>query len=192
MEKTIQILSEKLVYANNYGELFDDEVAFLPQNSTGTYVRWKWTAPFSVAVLAVDQSGKAYLVQNFRHSARALVTEVVKGFGEEDENPNSTAMRELAEEIQMTGDLEHFGSIFTDAAFAYHPIHLFIAWDCRKHAGRPEGSEAISRIVSFRLETDSAKANQEIQDAVTLVLLKIAVERLGDRENTNKVVPDRD
>src|SRR6185437_6673310 len=95
----IRLVRERVVYANRYGALYDDDVEFRPSGIPGRYVRWKWSAPYSVAVLALLDAHTALLVRNFRHSARQEVSEAVKGFGDVDRSPDQVAAAELREEL---------------------------------------------------------------------------------------------
>src|SRR5436190_22243025 len=117
----IRILQEHRVYENAYGELFDDEVEFTSSATVGTYVRWQWKAPYSVAVLAVVGRKYVHLVNSFRHSARRNVFETVKGFGRTDVEPAQQAREELEEELGfVTNELEYLGEAVTDPAFSFH------------------------------------------------------------------------
>lgn len=84
---SIRIVRDRLVYANRYGEPYDDDVEFRPGGVRGRYVRWQWSSMYSVAVLALADPSTALLVRNFRHSARREVVEAVKGFGDDSLSP---------------------------------------------------------------------------------------------------------
>jgi ADP-ribose pyrophosphatase YjhB (NUDIX family) len=186
----IRILKENLVYQNGYGSLYDDDVKFYPYGNIGKYVRWKWTAPYSVAVLAI-QNNKAVLIESFRHSAHRVVLETVKGFGEIGVDPIEIASKELAEEAQLKGSLVKLGVTYTDPAFSYHPMFLFLAMDCEPIPGTAEETEVITRVQSISLSSDISELAQKTNDAVTLLLLVLAKDKTrGKNDTEGKTLPN--
>lgn len=182
MSNKIEIIREVRVYENAYGCLYDDDVEFPHSGHQGKYVRWEWSAPYSVAVLPMLSATDVGLVESFRHSARSVVLEVPKGFGVSDQDPLRTAETELREELGLrSGDWEHVGTVMTDPAFCCHPMHLFIARQCASCANEHEPSEAIigMRVVSI-LDCASLLRRGVLQDAVSLLLVSIASNRLED------------
>jgi 8-oxo-dGTP pyrophosphatase MutT (NUDIX family) len=169
----IHILRDRVVYENDYGELYDDDVEFRPQGIRGRYVRWEWRAPYSVAVLPFADPQTALLIRNFRHSARREVLEAVKGFGDEARDPAEVAVAELREELGFsTHKLTFLGVTVTDPGFAAHPMHCFVASGKVDAPRRPEHTETIGGVAEFPLaRTPAALATGEIQDSVTLLLL---------------------
>ena len=170
---TIRIIRNRLVYANRYGDLYDDDVEFQPAATRGRYLRWRWRAKYSVAVLALPRPGIALLVRNFRHSARSEVLEAVKGFGDNAKDPADVARSELREELGFIADeLVFLGTTFADPAFAHHPMKCFLAIGQVDQAAMPENSEAIIGSEHFPLSrTPTALRSGEVQDSVTLSLL---------------------
>jgi len=192
---SIRIVRDRLVYANRYGDLYDDEVEFRPRRVRGRYVRWQWRAPYSVAVLPLLDHQIALLVRNFRHSARREVLEAIKGFGDEARDPAEVAVAELREEIGFsTVSLSFLGVTIADPGFAYHPMHCFTATGQIDGPTNPEHSEAIGGAEWFPLaRTPEVLASGEVQDSVTLLLLWQAwqAERGGCGDAPQQsVVPD--
>jgi 8-oxo-dGTP pyrophosphatase MutT (NUDIX family) len=169
----IRIVRDRLVYANSYGDLHDDDVEFLPGGIPGRYLRWRWRARYSVAVLALEDPGTALLVRNFRHSARRDVLEAVKGFGDDTRAPGDVARDELHQELGFhASSLTFLGISVADPGFAYHPMHCFLAAGGIDRQRRPEDSEAIGETVRFAVSrTPEALTSGEVLDAVTLLLL---------------------
>jgi ADP-ribose diphosphatase len=169
----IRIVQERLVYANQYGNLYDDEVKFEPAGAPGRYVRWKWHAPYSVAVLPLADPDTALLIRNFRHSARREVLEAVKGFGVQAREPREIALIELREELGFSADeLTFLGVTVADPSFAHQPMHCFLATGRIDSQRTPEASEVIQGVTEFNLaRTPQALQTGQILDAVTLLLL---------------------
>lgn len=182
----IRIAEERIVYENSYGRLYDDEVVFEPQGVPGTYVRWQWRAPYSVAVLPVIGRRHALLVEVYRHSARAVSAEAVMGFGDAELDPGAVAGKELAEELGLVvpGELQPTGVVHPDPAFAAHPHHCFIAWldDVGGDVNpAPEPSEVIVGVRSVDLLSARPDFQDHVRDAVTLVLLHQARDQILGR-----------
>jgi 8-oxo-dGTP pyrophosphatase MutT (NUDIX family) len=180
----IKIIHERPVYENSYSVLYDDEVLFQPQGKAGTYVRWEWKIPYSVAILPFISVDEVLLVESFRHSARKPVIEVPKGFGIEGKDSQESAREELRQELGLScRQLEYVGKTAVDLAFMYHPIHLFFARECSSSSegGQPEASEVIIRKVPVRLaEIPALLADDSIEDTVTqLMLLQAYIRDFG-------------
>jgi ADP-ribose pyrophosphatase len=176
----IRIIRDRIVYANGYGDLHDDDVEFRPGGGRGRYVRWRWRAPYSISVLALPEPGIALLVRSFRHSARREALEAVKGFGDNARSPDDVARSELREELGFTADTLAFqGITFSDSAFAHHPMHCYLATGHIHGPGEPEYSEVINGWERFPLKRipDALRCG-EVQDSVTLMLLWQAFHRM--------------
>ena len=169
----IKITKEILIYENKYGKLFDDEVLFTTSNSKGTYIRWKWKAPYSVAILPITPNNEIILINNFRHSARKNILEVPKGYGEKKHEPLYIAKKELKEETgYVSTSYEYLGEVFNDGAFSYHIMHMFIARDCIPGKSGPEEYEVISNLELIPLKNiEEYLMGGIIGDSVTLLLL---------------------
>lgn len=176
----IKIIKEIMVYENRYGRLYDDQVLFLPQEKHGTYVRWVGKSSYSVAVLPVMKDRRVVLIENFRHAARKTIIEAPKGFGEDGITPLEMAKKELAEELGLEAERwEYLGKVFTDTSFTYHPMQLFIAWDCyQTGAEKHEDSEVIIGRYYYPLsEAPGVVSDLKINDVTTLFMLMAAHQR---------------
>lgn len=176
----IKVINEIVVYENQYGKLYDDDVMFIPQEQPGKYIRWKWNRSYSVAILPVMKNGDFVLIENFRHAARKSVVETPKGYGEDGVLPLDMAKQELADETGLTSNhWEYLGEVLTDTSFTYHPMKLFIAWDCEHTAMEDhEDSEVIMAQHVYPLSSvPEITKSFSIYDAVTLILLMYAYQR---------------
>lgn len=169
----IHISQQRVVFDNNYGTLFDDYVTF-PSGTSGSYLRWVWKAPDSVAILPVTPDGRLVLLQTFRHGVRRRILEVPKGFGTAGVEARANALRELREETGMVPTLlESIGELFVDPGFIAQPTKLFLAMGSLRVAEpQHEMSEAIMATVEFSPEQSRvAISDGTIVDAVTVVLI---------------------
>jgi ADP-ribose pyrophosphatase len=182
----IRIVKERIVYENAYGRLHDDEVLFMPQEHPGTYLRWSWRYPYSIAVMPLFADGRVLLIANYRHAARNVVTEVVKGFGTASEAPDVVARGELLQELGYDCEtVELIGTVVTDPSFTAHPLHCYLALGCRQLSTAPESSESIVRAEEFNIhDAPTIIREGRVQDAVTIAMLWSAYHWLGDRDAT--------
>ncbi|MFD9499659.1 NUDIX hydrolase [Streptomyces sp. NPDC060035] len=182
----IEILREKVVYENNYGQLYDDDVRFSSSNAHGTYVRWVWKVPFSVAVLPLVGESKALLIKSYRHAARKVILEAVKGFGANAADPKTIARAEARQEVGFEcSSLEYVGALVADPAFNYHPTHCFLGWGLLTEKGSPEESEVIEGVEEVDIySTTSLMKSGKLQDPITLILLWQAQQRVGEEYGT--------
>lgn len=172
-QELIEILQERRVYESEFGCLYDDQVRFALSGHQGTYLRWSWAAPYSIAILPLVPNGFV-LLRNYRHSARRLILEVPKGFGSAGVPPEATALRELEEETGLSAaSVKHCGAVTTDPAFAHHSMHMFIGLGCTPGVSRPEVTEAIGSAETFGISELDALLSSEsvVTDAVTRLLL---------------------
>ncbi len=151
-KKQIRIIKEKPVYKNSYGTLFDDDVEFTTSAKIGKFVRWRWKAPYSVAILPVLGLSHLVLLRNFRHAVRKTILEVPKGFGDSHKKPIEVARNEMRREAGLSSNrIDYIGTAATDPSFIYNPMHLFIAWECFESTTQYEESEVILGKRKFEL-----------------------------------------
>jgi len=169
----IKILSDRVVYSNAYGALYDDDVRF-PSGKVGRYIRFVWSAPYSVAVLPILTDGRIVLQKCYRHALREWSIEVVKGFGHEGWEPEETAAQELAEEMGLYSEsIERITTVVTDPGFVAHPTVLLVAPDCVSTGNRHlEDTESILSLAPLDLDAvNELVVGGSVVDAVSLVLI---------------------
>ncbi len=101
----------------------------------------------AVCVLAV-QDGKVLGVEQPRPVVGATTWELPAGIIDPGETPEQTALRELAEETQLTGDLAFLTNFWSSPGFTDEHTTLFTVSNLRPSAGVPDDSEEIT--VSWR------------------------------------------
>ncbi len=138
--------------------------------------------PGAVAVVPVDGS-EVVLVRQYRAAVEAEVLEIPAGKRDVDgETPETTAVREMEEEIGYTcGSLRSMATFYNSAGFSDELTHLFLATDLREVAHRPDGVEeewmTVERVPTRAVAAMVARS--EISDAKTLIGLLLAGQRLG-------------
>jgi ADP-ribose pyrophosphatase len=121
-EKTIQ--KEKL-FSGKVIDLYVEDVE-LPNGKTSKREIVKH--PGAVAVLAVTDSNKIILVNQYRKPLERTIVEIPAGKLEKGEEPEYTALRELEEETGYTAKkLTKITAFYTSPGFADEIVHLFLA-----------------------------------------------------------------
>jgi ADP-ribose pyrophosphatase len=129
-----------------------------------------------VTVLPVWQ-GRIVLQRVYRHPLDAWVWEAPRGFLDQDEEPETAALRELAEETGLTGTaarLVPLGWCAPEAATIIGKGALFAALDCvfAEAAVRDREELGLGELGDFTLDDALALADASgIEDATTLAAL---------------------
>ena len=140
--------------------------------------------PGAVAVVALDEDGRAVLVRQFRAAVSADLLEIPAGLLDVDgEDPEAAARRELEEEIgrAATGDLEPLVTYVPAAGMANHHVTIYLRRESQPCELRPHGpEESAMTIEHVPLDAVPAMvADGRIVDGKTIVGLLLARERLS-------------
>ncbi len=140
-EKT---LDSALVYDGKIIKVLRDEA--LLENGAAA-VREVVRHKGAVAVLAVDESGSAFFVRQFRYPIGQELLEAPAGKLEAGENPLDCAKRELLEEcgVAAEGWIE-LGPIYTSPGFCDEAIWLFLASGLSQKAPSPDEDEFLDIV----------------------------------------------
>ncbi len=116
---------QNLVYKGRILTLYNDEVTLADgSESKREYVHHNGGS----SVLAVDNEGCVYLVEQFRYPYRENVLEIPAGKVEKGESAYDCAVRELKEEVGLKAkSLEDLGLIYPSPGYTDEPLHIFVA-----------------------------------------------------------------
>ena len=125
--------------------------------------------PGAAAVVPMHADGRVTLVHQYRHAGGGMHFEIPAGVLEPGESPETCAVRELAEEVQLkAGDLVSLLSIHTTPGFTDERIHIFLARGLAAVDGAPEEDEYI-KVVHMQLDTAIRMVQDgEITDGKTI------------------------
>ncbi|MED1015962.1 NUDIX hydrolase [Bacillus atrophaeus] len=163
-EKTIE--KEKL-FSGKVIDLYVEDVE-LPNGKTSKREIVKHSG--AVAVLAVTDSNKIILVNQYRKPLERTIVEIPAGKLEKGEEPEYTALRELEEETGYTAKkLTKITAFYTSPGFADEIVHLFLAEDLSVLEEKRELDEdEFVEVMEVTLE-DALKLveTREVYDAKT-------------------------
>lgn len=96
----------------------------------------------AVAILALKDK-KILGVEQHRPAIGQNSWEIPAGLIDKGETPQEAAMRELAEETQLQGDLELITQFYSSPGFTTEKLYLFQASDLSYAHGEPDESEEL-------------------------------------------------
>ncbi len=125
-----------------------------------------------VVVIAMDNARKICMLRQFRHAAGGWIWELPAGLLEAQEEPVSTAHRELKEETGCTAtDMISLGSVLTTPGFCNERLHIFVAPDAQRGTAEPEAHEQLEAHWLTVEEAVSMAQDGTIHDAKTIAAL---------------------
>jgi ADP-ribose pyrophosphatase len=144
--------------------------------------------PGAVVVVPMVDDETALLVRQYRAAVEADVLEVPAGKRDvADEPPETTAVRELAEEVgRSAGHMELLARFYNSPGFSDELTWLYLARDLSVVAEDRQGIEELSMTVEeVKLaDLDGLMAGGEITDAKTIIGLLLAERRLRSEATT--------
>jgi ADP-ribose pyrophosphatase len=134
--------------------------------------------PGAVAMLAWDGKRLA-MVRQWRHATGDALLEIPAGTLEPDERPETTARRELAEEVGLAAASWDPGPrFFTAPGFCDELMHLYLATDLEPAPGEADADELLERSWLTLDEALDAIDDGRIRDAKTIVGVEWLARRL--------------
>jgi 8-oxo-dGTP pyrophosphatase MutT (NUDIX family) len=172
--------SSNVIFDNGRLRLLEDAV-LQPDGAPGSYAYLEVPWPV-VGILPITDDQCVHLVRQWRYPWRQNSWEIPAGHGEQDEDPEGAARRELAEEVGLQAESwELLGNGFGSAAINAR-YHLFLARGLSpvEQAVEREGSEhdLITRPVPLPDAVEAAMDGR-IVHAFSVIALLRAARRLG-------------
>jgi 8-oxo-dGTP pyrophosphatase MutT (NUDIX family) len=119
------IVSTELDFAGRVWDVRRDVFQYTDHELTRDYV----DHPGAVAVLVLDDDGRALLIQQYRHPIRSRDWEIPAGLLDvENEDPLAAAQRELAEEVDLVAsDWSELVTVYSSPGGSNELIRVFLA-----------------------------------------------------------------
>lgn len=134
----------------------------------------------AVVMAPVDDQGRLLMVRQYRHAAGQELLELPAGTLEPGEAPETTAQRELREEIGFSARrLVPMGGFYSAPGFCDEYLHFFIATDLWPDPKPGDVDEEIEVVAVPLHEADELARSGKIIDGKTLAglfLLRLAQE----------------
>ena len=178
MENPYRLVSTREVYRNPWIRVREDRVV-RPDGAAGLFgiVDLK---PGS-SVLAIDDSGYAHLVDEFKYGVQRVSREVISGGLEPGETPLDTAKRELKEETGLDArEWIDLGVIDPFTSAIHSENYLFLALGVTHGVSSPDEGEQIVTICQPFRQAVKMVLDGEITHAASCVLILKADRILRD------------
>jgi ADP-ribose pyrophosphatase len=94
--------------------------------------------------IVVEREGKILFVKQYRPAIGVVTLEIPAGLIDPGETPAEAAKRELAEEAQLTGDLEYLTGFYLSPGFCDEKLHVFRATNLKEAYAKPDDDEDIT------------------------------------------------
>jgi len=98
----------------------------------------------AVALLVSNPERGVLFVEQYRPAISQKTLEIPAGLIEEGETPEQAALRELAEEAQLAGDLEKLAEFYVSPGFTDEKTYLFRVTNTRPAQGTPDEDEDLT------------------------------------------------
>ncbi len=99
----------------------------------------------AVTILPIDADGNVYFVRQYRVGSDSILLELPAGKIETGESAQSTAEREIREEIGMAADtVRPLGGFYMSPGYSTEYMHCFLAADLRHAPLAPDADEFLN------------------------------------------------
>jgi ADP-ribose pyrophosphatase len=141
--------------------------------------------PGSSAVVPVLENESVLLIRQYRPAIKDFIWEIPSGTMLPEENPLECARRELCEECGFLGKkFDKFGEILIAPWYSNERIYLFMATDLTPCGQNLDEDEILTTHLFPFDRTLAMIENGEIQDATTIIGIKIAYPLWKMRKNS--------
>ena len=166
------ILNEEIIY---HGKIFDlARIRFqLPNGKEPVFEIVKHHG--AVTVLPVDDQGNIWFIRQFRLGAGQELLELPAGLLEEGESAETSAAREVQEEIGMAaGRLEKLGEFYMVPGYSTEKLEIYLATDLYPSTLPTDEFELLEKVSIPITEAVRMARAGEIKDGKTLATLFLA------------------
>ncbi len=174
-----QIIHSQTVYS---GKVFEVRVDHL-QLDSGKVIKLDIVQHNGAIVLVpLDREGNIWLVNQYRHAAGETLLELPAGTLEKDEDPLTSAQRELREEIGMAASrFTLLGEFYIAPGYSTEYLYIYLAEDLTVDPLPLDEDEMITVVKVPVAEVLAWVKQKKIRDAKTLASLLLAETYLQDK-----------
>ena len=162
------------------GKVFDLQVDEIEYKSGNKGVRETAVHKGGAVVVALTKEYKIVFVNQFRYPHQKYLLELPAGKLNENEDPQTCAVRELEEETgYQANKISKLGVVATTPGFCTEMLHIYLAEELTAGDHNREEGESGMEILEFTLnEIDEKIKNGEIYDAKTISGIMLAKYRI--------------
>ncbi len=174
------IVKKHRIYQDPWVVLERDDV-IRPDGLAGSYSTVQIKQ--GVTVIALDKENVVHLTSEFHYAVGRTTLEGVSGGIEDGESPQTSAQRELLEELGIVAQQwTSLGTVDPFTSSIRSPVQLYLAEQLSFEATQLEGTELIERVAMPLVEAVAAVMDCRITHAPSCVaILKVAHLRMGAR-----------
>lgn len=178
--QNLKLLKSEKRHAGKVFDLIVDEIEYPSGNRA---VREVASHPGGAVIVPFLDNGTLLLIRQFRYPMREMLYEFPAGKLNQNEDPETCAERELAEETGYdAGSMKNLGRIYTSPGFCSEILHLFLATDLKQNAAGPqleEGEFGLSLEPTPIATVGSMIRDGTIVDAKTICGFHLALRDMG-------------
>ena len=121
--------------------VFEDDIV-LPNGEKSTYLHFG-EATHAAMIIAINDEGKILVQKEYSYPPNEWLYQFPGGGLKPQEAPLEGAHRELAEEANLTGDMEQIGWFYVDNRRRQDKMYVFIARNLQAVPGEKDAEEAF-------------------------------------------------
>lgn len=170
-----RVLESKNIFSGKIIRVWQEDVAY-PDGRQVAIEMLKH--PGSIGILPVDD-GQIWFVRQYRHPSGGMLLELPAGTIETGEAPESTAAREIREEIGMAAStLTKIGGFFLAPGYSTEFMHIYLATGLKEDALNHDAGEYL-RVEKYPVNEVYQMFDQgEFVDVKTVAMLGLMRPRL--------------
>jgi len=173
---TPAVLESRKVFEGRVFEVTADTV----REGATTYLREVVRHPGSAVIVPLFADNTIALVRQYRHPAGRYLLELPAGSIDEGETAEAAALRELEEELGVrAATIERLSEFYVSPGFLQEKMWVYLATDLSASSQQLDDDEIVEIVRLPFAQALRMIANQEIEDAKTIIGLMLAAPRVG-------------